>query len=158
MKRSLIGTIILLFIVSVSYGQMKEVKEAIKAKEKAIYEAIKNGDIEVFKKSTADDMMSVYNSGYTSRMDEIERLSGMQMDSYKLSDFKFMHPADNVVVVIYTAEASGMNAEGTEFDGKYYSTSTWVNADNDWKAILHTQVEAMPMTKQTTMESDYEKE
>lgn len=151
MRKSAFLTIVLCLVASVGFSQMAEVEETIISKEKNMYEAIKKGDMDTFKANTSDDLISVYSDGYVTKDEEIERLSDLTIESYELSDIKVEEPAEGVAIVIYTLDASAVY-QNEKISGKYYSTSTWVEKDGEWKAVMHTETEAAPMEEPVGME------
>lgn len=152
MKKSALLTLVLFMIATVAYSQMMDVKETIIEKEKAMYEAIKNGDMDTFKSNLAEDFMSVYESGISNREQELESLKNLTINTYELSDIKVMQPSENLAIIAYTLDASGM-WQNEQFSGKSYATSTWMKMDDDsWKGIMHTETKATPMQEAVGMD------
>lgn len=131
-------TVSIFMITSVGFSQMSEVKDAVISKEKGIYNALKTGDMETIKTSLADDMTSVYAWGFSDRSSELEALTKLTINSYDLSDVRVMQPTDNVAIILYRYSGDG-TYDGEDFSDSYYCTSTWVNMDGNWKAVLHTE-------------------
>ena len=145
MKKSLL-TIVLLVIASAGYSQVEDttdISKEITAKEKEVLETVKAGDMATFERYLADDFMSISSSGIADRAKEVENLSGLKLDSYEMSDVKVIEPADGVAMIIYTLNASG-EYQNERFSGKYYTTSTWVESDGEWKNVMYTETEAAP--------------
>lgn len=155
MRKSILLMLVMFLVASTGFSQMSNVKEAVTAKEKEMYEAIKSGDMDTFKANLADEFMSVYATGFADRTKELENIKNLKMDSYELSDIQVMQPAESVAIISYSLTASGM-WENEKFSGKYYSTSTWVMDNDTWKAVMHTETEATPMEKPMGMEDENE--
>ena len=153
MKRLLL-IVIMLSIASLGYGQMMDVEEAVIEKEKQMYESIKSGDMETFESNLAENFMSVYEEGFSNREQEIASIKNLTIDSYEMSDIKVMTPAENIAMIVYTLNASGTwNQE--KFEGKYYSTSTWMKGDDgNWKGIMHTETKASSTGETLGMEDE----
>ena len=151
MRKSAFLTVVFLLIASVGFSQMTDVEETITAKEKDMYKAIKESNMDVFKENTSDDLLSIYSSGYATKDQEVESLSNLKMDSYELSDIRVIQPADGVAIIAYTLNASGKYKDQA-FSGTYYSTSTWVESDGEWKAIMHTETESDEMDETVSAE------
>lgn len=155
MKRSLMLVVVLFLIASsAGYSQVADttdISKEITAKEKEVFETVKAGDMETFERYLADDFMSITSSGIADRAQEVENLSGLKLDSYEMSDVKVIEPADGVAMIIYTLNASGYY-QNERFSGKYYTTSTWVESDGEWKNIMYTETEAAPTEGPTGME------
>jgi hypothetical protein len=143
MKKLLLLTCTMFLIASTGFSQAMDIQETITNKEKGIYEALKTGDTEAIKTQLSDEMMTVYDTGFRNRQQELEDMSKMKMSSYELSDIRVMQPADNVAIIAYALHAEG-NYMDEEFSGDYYATSTWVNRDGKWWAIMHTETTAAP--------------
>ncbi len=154
MKKSLLLSLALLVIASAGYCQMADTTDIAKAitdKEKEVYETIKSGDMTAFEMYLADDFVGVSSSGIMDRAKEVEYITDLKMDSYELSDVKVIEPADGVAMIHYTLNASGMY-QNEKFSGEYFATSTWVEKDGEWKAIMHTEAEAEPTEEPVGME------
>lgn len=154
MRKTIILMMAFFVIASAGYSQMADttdITKAITAKEKEVYETIKAGDMKTFEMYLTDDFIGVSPSGIFDRAKEVENITGLKLDSYELSDVKVIEPADGVAMIAYTLNASG-KFQNEKFSGKYYSTSTWVEKDGEWKAIMHTETEAAPEEEPVGME------
>jgi hypothetical protein len=148
MKRSILLIAVLFLVTSVAFGQMSDLKETITAKEKEMFEAIKNGDMDTFKSNLSENFISVYETGISDRAQELENIAKLKIRSYEFSDVRVMQPAEGIAIIAYSFNAEGTYAE-EEFSGKYHAGSTWVMSDGDWKAVMHTDMEAAPMEGET---------
>jgi len=143
--KKIMSTLVLLMITSIAFGQMSDIKTAITKKEKALYEAIKNGDMDTFKNSLSENFMGVYASGISNRDEEVESVgSNLSIDSYSFSEVSVLTPAENVAVINYKVSMSG-NWADEAFSNDYYATSTWIKIENDWKALVHSDMQAEAM-------------
>lgn len=151
MKKSALLIMVLLLTASAAFSQMMDLKDTIIEKEKTMYEAIKTGDMDTFKANLADEFMSVYESGFANRDQELENIKKLTIDTYELSDIKVMQPSDNIAIIAYSLNSTGM-WDNEQFSDRYYSTSTWMKMDDEsWKAILHTETKAVPMEEEVGM-------
>lgn len=158
MRKPILLTIVMLLITSTGFCQMDDIAEAIKAKEKEMYEALKTGNMEIFEANLAEDFLAVGEQGIIDKAKEIENMSQVTMDSYELTDMRVMQPAEGVALLVYTANITGMYKEEA-FDGAYHSTSAWVmNDDGTWQAIMHSSMQAAPMEEAVGMEEEMEME
>lgn len=141
MKKSLLLLLAMLLCTMAAFSQMTDIASAITEKEKAMYEALKSGDLSVFEANMADNFVGVYSYGISPRADELEELKNVTMRSYKMSAVKVMQPMEGVAIITYalTSEGSYMNED---FSGDYYAASTWVMTGSEWKAVMHTEVKA----------------
>jgi len=147
MKKTTI-TLAFLMITSIAFGQMADIKNAITQKEKNMYESIKNGDMNAFKNSLSENFMGVYASGISNRDEEVETVgSNLAIDSYSFSEVSVLTPADNVAVINYKVSMSGSWADEA-FSNDYYATSTWIKMGNEWKVIVHSDMQAESMEEE----------
>lgn len=75
---------------------------------------------------------------------EMSEQSPFKMQSFKLSDEKWVFPGDNVAVVAYTSDLDFTDEKGAKQKMKAFNTTTWVNQDDSWKAAAHTESTATP--------------
>lgn len=150
MKKITLLTVALFLATSAVFAQMQEdVKETLTAKEKEMYEALKNDDLDTFEANLSDSYTGIYESGITTRDQEMENLANLKIETYELSDVKLLQPAEGVAILTYTLNGSGTFGE-EKFDGKYYCSSTWVMKGDQWKGLLHTETEASTPPERTT--------
>lgn len=157
MIKYILPVIILCMITSVGFAQSAQLEEDITKKERAMYEAIQSGDMETFERNLSDDFISIYSEGISNKDEEIESISNLTMNSFELSNIRVMSPAENVAIIMYEVNSDG-EYKGNPFSGTYYSSSTWVNKDGDWKAIMHTETMAEPVEARAETMDDYEGE
>lgn len=150
MKKLTLLTVALFLAASAAFAQMQdELKETLTAKEKEMYEAIKNGDLDTFEANLADNYTGIYETGISEREQELENLGNLTIRSYELSDIQLMQPAEGVAILTYTLNGSGTFGE-EEFNGTYYCSSTWIMEGDQWKGLLHTETEAATSPERTT--------
>lgn len=114
---------------------------ALLAKEKAAWQAFKDGKADDFKKLVAPNMMAVYPEGISTLEQEIARMPKVKMKSFVLSDYKVVSTDDDTAIATYTAKVEG-SAEGTDMSGTYNCASIWQMKDGEWRAIFHTDMKA----------------
>lgn len=141
MKKSLLTLLIMFLAVSVGYGQMADVKEAVTKKERQMYEALKAGDMKTFEANLAENFVSVSQSGIVNRAQELKNMQNLTINSYELMNIQVMQPAEGIAVLVYTLKGSG-SYMGEKFDGEYYCTSIWKNTNGQWKGLVHTEAKA----------------
>ncbi len=157
MKKYILPVIILCMITSVGFAQSAQLEEEITKKEKAMYEAIQSGDMETFERNLSDEFVSIYSAGMVNKDEEIENINNLTMNSFELSNIRVMSPAENVAIIMYEVASDG-EYMGDPFSGTFYSSSTWVKNDGDWKAIMHTETRAEPVGARAEAMDDYEDE
>lgn len=106
------------------------------AKEKAIWETIKNKDYDAFGNMLADDQLEVAGEVYD-KTGSIAAVKEFEPSEVVFSDWKFLSVDKDAFVVIYTVNSKG------KYKGKEYppqtvrASSAWVNRDGKWLAKYH---------------------
>ena len=110
-------------------------------REAAVWEAVKNKQVDAIKKVMTDDYVGVYDSGTYGRDDELKAISSQTLRSYRVDDLK-VHRVDpaNVIVTYKAVVDSDMNGKSTS--GTYNAMSVWHRIGNRWNVSAHTEVKA----------------
>ena len=111
------------------------------AKEKAIWDTIKNKDYETFGSMLASDQIEVLDVGVHDKAASISGVRDFEPSEVSFADWKFLPIDKDAVVLVYTANVKG------KFKGKEFpptsarASSAWVNRDGKWLAIYHQECE-----------------
>ena len=114
------------------------------AKEKAIWDTIKNKDWDAFGNMLADGQMEVTGEGVLDKAASIASVKKFEPTEVVFSDWKFLSIDKDAFVVIYTANTKG------KYDGKEFppqsarASSAWVNRGGKWLAIYHQECPVKP--------------
>jgi len=114
------------------------------AKEKAVWETIKNKDWDAFGNMLADDQMEVTPEGVNDKAASIASVKKFEPTEVVFSDWKFLSIDKDAFIVIYTANTKG------KYDGKEFkplsarASSAWVKRAGKWLAIYHQECEVKP--------------
>ena len=114
------------------------------AKEKAVWDTIKNKDWDAFGNMLADDQMEVTGEGVNDKAASIASVKKFEPTEVVFSDWKFLPIDKDAFVVIYTANTKG------KYDGKEFKpqsarcSSAWVKRAGKWLAIYHQECEVKP--------------
>jgi hypothetical protein len=114
------------------------------AKEKAIWDTIKNKDWDAFGNSLADDQMEVTGEGVNDKAASIASVKKFEPTEVVFSDWKFLSIDKDAFIVIYTANTKG------KYDGKEFkplsarASSAWVKRAGKWLAVYHQECEVKP--------------
>jgi hypothetical protein len=117
------------------------------AKEKAVWDTIKNKNYDAFGNMLADNMMEVTGEGVLEKSGSIAGVKDFEPTEVVFSDWKFLSIDKDAFIVIYTANTKGKN-RGKEFAVTARCSSAWVKQAGKWLAIYHQECElkpAMPM-------------
>ena len=107
------------------------------AKEKAIWEAIKQKDYDAFANMLAEDSSEVMPEGVMDKAGSVAGIKQFEPTEANFSDWKFLSIDKDAFIVSYTVQVKG------KFDGKDFppesahASSAWVNRNNKWVAIYH---------------------
>jgi len=112
------------------------------AKEKAIWETIKNKDFETFANTLADDQVEVAADGVHDKAASIAAVKPFEPTEISFSDWKLLPNDKDAVVITYTVTSKG------KYKGKEYpsepvrGSSAWVNRGGKWLAMFHQECAA----------------
>ena len=114
------------------------------AKEKAVWEAIKNKDYEAFGNMLADDQIEVMGESVNDKAGSIARVKDFEPSEVTFSDWKFLSIDKDAFVVTYTASMKGKykGKEMPPLTGR--ASSAWVNRNGKWLAIYHQECQVKP--------------
>ena len=119
----------------------KATERALIAKEKALWEAVKNNDAKTFRRSFSADYVGVAEDGVHTLDVEVSQISEVKLRSYALSDIKVAMPSSDTAILSYKVNSQG-DFKGQDFSGDYYCSSVWVNRGGRWVAAAHSEVRA----------------
>jgi hypothetical protein len=124
-----------------SLAQAQDDATKFRNRETAVWESVKNKELESIRKVFDNDYVAVYEDGIVDRSGEVAGMAKMTLRSYKLSDFR-IHRVDALnVVVAYKAQVEGdMNGQG--MSGAYNALSVWHRNGNAWSVQAHSDVKA----------------
>ncbi|MBC7681056.1 MAG: nuclear transport factor 2 family protein [Ferruginibacter sp.] len=80
--------------------------------------------------------MKFDHAGYRKMADQ----GSMEIHSFELSDMKVLFPNDSTAVLSYRVK-QGMapRGQGTTTEQEMNDTSTWVQTDQGWRCVMHTE-------------------
>ncbi len=114
------------------------------AKEKAVWDTIKNKDWDAFGNMLADDQVEVTGESVNDKAASIASVKKFEPTEVVFSDWKFLSIDKDAFIVIYTANTKG------KYDGKEFkpvsarASSAWVKRAGKWLAIYHQECEVKP--------------
>src|SRR5438477_8715259 len=89
-------------------------KDAIIAKEKAVWNAFNDRNADEVKKLVSTDVVTVYPDGICNFQQRLDGMSKMTMKSFSLNDFNVSMPDANIAIISYTAKVE--NKDGSLSD------------------------------------------
>lgn len=114
------------------------------AKEKAIWDTIKNKDYDAFANMLAEDQVEVTGEGAFDKAQSIAGVKDFVPTDVVFSDWKFLPIDKDAFVITYTAKANG-KFKGKEFkDSSARASSAWVSRGGKWLAMYHQECPVKP--------------
>ena len=107
------------------------------AKEKAIWDTIKQKDYAAFADMLAEDQVEVATDGVHDKAGSVAGVKQFEPSEVNFSDWKFLPIDKDGFLVAYTAESTG------KYQGKPFPPTTmrcssaWVRRNNKWLAVYH---------------------
>ena len=111
------------------------------AKEKAIWDTIKNKDYEAFGNMLSEDMVEVLPDAVYDKAGSIAGVKDYEPTEVTFSDWKYLPINKDAVVLVYHVDVKG-KYKGKEFPPQSArSSSAWVNRNGKWVAAYHQECE-----------------
>lgn len=127
-----------------SAAQVATSSDAI-ANEKAVWEALKAKQIDVFASFLASNFMEIEAYGVTDRANTIKITPTFDLSKASLSDWKSVRLGDNAALVTYTVKLPNQKP-----DTERHST-IWANQGGKWSAVFHQGTPVLPAPPQKPM-------
>ncbi|MGI8897377.1 MAG: DUF4440 domain-containing protein [Pyrinomonadaceae bacterium] len=111
------------------------------AKEKAIWDTIKNKDYEAFGNMLADDQLEVLPDAVRDKAASIAGVKEFEPTEITFSDWKYLPIDKDAVVLAYHVDLKG-RFKGKEFSPQSIrASSAWINRNGKWLAAYHQECE-----------------
>ncbi len=111
------------------------------AKEKAIWDTIKNKDYDSFTAMLANDQVEVMPEGVMDKVASVEAVRQFEPSEVNFSDWKYLPIDKDAFVITYTVAFKGKYA-GKDFPlESVRASSAWVKRTGKWLAIYHQECE-----------------
>jgi hypothetical protein len=122
--------------------------EAI-AKEKAIWDAIKNKNYDAFTDMLASDQIEVLDDGVHDKAASVAGVKQFEPSELTFSDWKFLSIDKDAFIVAYTVAVKA-KYQGKELPlSSVRGSSAWVYRDKKWLAVFHQECEVKPAPAMT---------
>jgi hypothetical protein len=113
------------------------------AREKTIWQAVKDQKLDDFAAAMAPDYVGVYPNGPRTTAADVAQIKGVALHDFEISFF-VVHPIDpETIATTYRIDVSGQ-VGGAAFTGRYWVSSVWHLGGGKWRAVLHTETLAAP--------------
>ena len=113
-------------------------KEAIIAKEKAVWNAFNDRNADEVKKLISTDVITVYPDGIYNFQQRLDGMSKMTMKSFALRDFNLSIPTDDVAIISYKAKVENKDGGSSDLN----CATVWNFKNGEWRAVFHSDMKA----------------
>src|SRR5256885_1295206 len=124
------------FLASVILTTAAPTKEEIIAKEKAVWNAFNDRNVDEVKKLVSTDVITVYPDGIYNFQQRLDGMSKMTMKSFSLNDFNVSMPDANVAIISYKAKVENKDGSSSDLN----CATVWNFKNGEWKAVFHTDM------------------
>jgi len=125
------------FVFTIAVSIAAPDRDEIIAKEKSVWEAFRDKNVDAVKKLVSPDVAAVYPDGIYNFQQRLDSMNKIEMKSFSLSDFNVVRPAGDVVVVSYKAKVEGKDGWSDLNCG-----TVWNLKNGEWKAVFHSDMKA----------------
>jgi hypothetical protein len=116
------------------------------AREKAIWDTIKNKDYDAFANMLADDQIEVTSEAVFDKAQSVTGVKDFEPTEVVFSDWKFLPIDKDAYVITCTAKVKGKYKSKELPEESARTTSAWVSRGGKWLAIYHQESPVKPMT------------
>jgi hypothetical protein len=117
-------------------------KEAtIEKLEKAVTDAFKNKQTQVFRKYLAPEFSAIDAEGVKDADAEIADMEKTEISNYAFADMKVTLLSPKMAMATYKVTTQSTSS-GRDTSGTYYAATVWNKRGGKWLAVLHTFVKA----------------
>ena len=110
-------------------------------RETAVWESVKNKEIESIRKVFRKDYVAVYDNGIMGLNDEVDGISKATIRDYRVTDV-VVHNLDPSTVLVTSKVVVDGESAGQSMSGTYNSMTVWQRSGNQWYVAAHTEIKA----------------
>lgn len=111
--------------------------DELTARERQVWDALKNKNHEAFGKMLASDFVYVSTDGVSDKAGTLEGLKNFAPTEITLSDWKTVTLDADAAVVTYTVDAKGTSGGQPLPPGALRASTAWVKRGAEWLAVYH---------------------
>ena len=114
--------------------------EMLVEREKAVWTAFRDKNVEQVKKLVSTDLIAVYPDGiYTFDM-RLSSMSRMTMKSFSLGNFNVSMLSNDIAMISYKAKVENTDGSANELN----CGTVWKMQNGEWEAVFHSDMPAQP--------------
>ena len=110
-------------------------------KETAMWQAVKDKQIDAFSGGLDSTFIGVYADGLHNRDTEVTQVRQANLKDFHLSDFTVHRLSPQVVLLAYRVVVNGESG-GKDVSGTYWVASVWQMRGRQWRTMMHTEGKA----------------
>lgn len=116
------------------------------AKEKEVWEALKNKDKASADRLLADDFVGIIgDGGVFTRAEWLKQIDGQYIiDAYAIEDPKLLRPSPTTALLLYRSTCKGTGVWADSCSHTMYISDLWVQHDGEWEAFFSQDTPAVP--------------
>ncbi|MEP6741511.1 MAG: nuclear transport factor 2 family protein [bacterium] len=115
------------------------------AKEKAVWDTVKNKDYDAFGNMLANDEMEVTADGVLQKAGSVSMVKDFEPSEITFSDWKFLSIDKDAWVITYTVNVKGKYKGKEMTPATVRGSSAWAYRDGKWIAVYHQECDVMNM-------------
>src|SRR6476620_1359896 len=100
-------------------------------RETAVWESVKNKEVESIRKVFQKDYVAVYDRGILGLSEEIDGISKLTIRDYRVTDVT-VHNLDPSTVIVTSKVVVDGDANGQSMSGTYNAMTVWQRSGNQW--------------------------
>ena len=110
-------------------------------RETAMWESVKNKELESIRKVFQKDYVAVYDTGIIGVNDELDGISKLTLRDYRVTDVNVRNLDPSTVIVTSKVVVDG-DMGGQSMSGTYNAMTVWQRSGNQWYVAAHTEIKA----------------
>ena len=115
--------------------------EAALTREKAAWQAYKDGKADEFGKMISSNYQGVYADGTKDKAKEVGDMPKMKIASFSLGNFKVVATDADTETVSYTVSLDATEG-GKKLPATMHAGSVWQKVGSEWQVVFHTNIGA----------------
>jgi len=138
-----IAYIVSIFVFAIAVSLAAPAKDEMIAREKAVWNAFKDKNVDAVKKLVSTDVVAVYPDGIYNFQQRLDSMDKIEMKSFSLTDFNVSTPSSDIAIVSYKAKVEGKDGSSSDLN----CGTIWNLKNGEWKAVFHADMKAQQPAK-----------
>ena len=120
-----------------------EMRQRVVANERAGLDALKDGNVDLFASSLAEDAVFVDDHGPATKAQVVKNVANFRLLEYVMGDVKFVRIADAAGMIVYTLKERG-TSHRPEFTATAYVSTVCAMRGGKWQSVFSQETLARP--------------